>query len=80
MQTLTLQVQDSFIPNLLNFLNQYQDKVIIQKDENLDLDPYFYKRQQRLHKIRDDVKNGNVEMKSHKQIWSTVKKHLKTIK
>ena len=67
MQTLTLQVQDSFIPNLLNILNQFQDKVIIQKDKNLEYDPYFYERQQRLHKIRDDVKSGQVKLLSEEE-------------
>jgi len=67
MQTLTLQVQDSFIPNLLNILNQFQDKVIIQKDKNLEYDPYFYERQQRLHKIRDNVKSGQVKLLSEEE-------------
>ncbi len=79
MQTLTLQVQDNFIPDLLKILSQFQDKVIIKKDKNLEHDPYFYERQKILHKIRDDIKDGNVEIKSHEEIWKNVKKHLKNI-
>ncbi len=33
MRTLTLQVGDSFIPDLLKVLSQFQDKVVIQKDK-----------------------------------------------
>jgi len=42
MQTLTLQVQDNFIPNLLIYLEQFKDEVKRTKDKNLELDPYFY--------------------------------------
>ena len=31
MQTLTLQVQDNFIPNLLNYLEQFKNEVTIKK-------------------------------------------------
>ena len=58
MQTITLQVQDSFIPNLLNFLNQFQDKVIIKKDKNLELDPFFYERQKQLQQDLKDIESG----------------------
>ena len=57
MQTITLQVQDSFIPNLLNFLHQFQDKVIIQKDKNLELDPFFYERQKQLEQDIKDIES-----------------------
>ncbi|SFV59722.1 hypothetical protein MNB_SV-12-1331 [hydrothermal vent metagenome] len=67
MQTLTLQVQDNFIPTLLNFLNKFQNEVAIQKDKNLELDPYFYERQQRLHKIRDDIKSGKEKLLSEEE-------------
>ena len=62
MQTLTLQVKDNFLPNLLNFLEQFKSEVTIKKDENLELDPYFYERKKKLHKIRDDVKNGTIKL------------------
>ncbi|MDX9743223.1 MAG: hypothetical protein RBT59_05340 [Arcobacteraceae bacterium] len=62
MQTLTLQVQDSFVPNLLNFLEQFKNEVVIQKDKNLEYDPYFYERQKELQQIRADIKSGKSEL------------------
>jgi hypothetical protein len=62
MQTLTLQVQDNFIPNLLNYLEQFKNEVTIKKDRNLEIDPYFYERKKKLHQIRDDVHNGKMRL------------------
>ena len=62
MQTLTLQVQDNFIPNLLNYLEQFKNEVTIKKDKNLEIDPYFYERKKKLHQIRTDVHNGKMRL------------------
>ncbi|MEJ5168369.1 MAG: hypothetical protein WHU93_04320 [Arcobacteraceae bacterium] len=62
MQTLTLEVKDSFVPNLLNYLNQFKNEVKIQHDENLKLDPYFYERQKELQQDIDDIDSGKVKM------------------
>ena len=51
MQTLTLEVQDKFIPNLLSFLEQFKNEVVIQKDKNLEYDMFFYERQKELQQI-----------------------------
>jgi len=45
MRTLTLEVEDNFLPNLLDYLKQFQSNVKICKDKNLEHDPYFYERQ-----------------------------------
>ena len=67
MQTITLQVQDSFIPDLLNYLEQFKNKITIQKDKNLELDPYFYQRQKQLQQDIEDIDNGKVQMLSQEQ-------------
>ncbi|MGB3751501.1 MAG: hypothetical protein WA945_08030 [Arcobacteraceae bacterium] len=67
MQTLTLQVQDNFVPNLLNILNEFKNEVTIKKDKNLEIDPYFYERQEKLHQIRNDVKNGDMRLLSQEE-------------
>ena len=79
MQTLTLEVEDNFVPNLLDYLNQFQSEVKICKDKNLEHDPYFYERQKELQQIRDDIKNGKIEMVSHEQAWGNIKQHLNTL-
>lgn len=67
MKTLTLEVEDNFVPNLLDYLNQFKNEVHILQDKNLEHDQYFYERQKKLHKIRDDVKNDNMRLLSEEE-------------
>jgi DNA helicase IV len=79
MQTLSVQIQDSYIEDFMNYVNAHSDNITISKDKNLELDPYFYERQKELHQTRNDIKNGNIEMVSHETLWGNIKNHLKTI-
>lgn len=72
MQTLTLEVKDSFVPNLLNYLNQFKNEVKIQHDENLKLDPYFYERQKELQQDIDDIDSGKVKMIGSDDFWRDI--------
>jgi len=65
MQTMTVQIQDHYV---------LADSTI-EKDENLKLDLYFNERKEKLHQIRDDVKNGKIEMVSHEKVWCNIKNH-----
>ena len=56
MQTMTVQIQDNYVSDLT-----------IEKDKNLKLDPYFYERKEKLHQIRDDIKNGNMRLLSQEE-------------
>jgi len=58
MQTLTVNIQDGFIQDFLSIVEHYKGKIQIQKDKNLEYDPYFYERQEELHQLRADIKNG----------------------
>ena len=62
MRTLTLEVEDNFLPNLLDYLKQFQSNVKICKDKNLEHDPYFYERQKELQDIRNAIKNNKSEL------------------
>jgi len=62
MQTLTFQVQDDFIPSLLNYLEQFKDKIKLKQDKNLEYDLYFYERQEELNQIRNGIKNGTSQL------------------
>jgi hypothetical protein len=53
MQTMAVQIQNDYIP--------------ISKDKNLEYDPYFYERQEKLHQIRNDVKNGSMRLLSQEE-------------
>ncbi|MEA1919632.1 MAG: hypothetical protein U9N52_07325 [Campylobacterota bacterium] len=79
MHTLTVQVQDNFMQEFLNFIKSKKESIYIETDENLKYDPYFYERQKELHQIRDDIKNSKIKMVSHENVWNTIHNHLKTI-
>ena len=72
MQTLTLQVQDDFVPNLLKYLEQFKKEVLIKKDKNLELDPYFHQRQEQLQQDIDDIDSGKVKMINHDDFWNDI--------
>ena len=68
----TLQVQDNFVPNLLNFLKEFKNEVTIKKDKNLEYDPYFYDRQKELQQDIDDIDNGKVKMINNTDFWNDI--------
>ena len=49
----------------MNYVNNHSDNITIERDKNLEYDPYFYKKQKELHQLREDIKNGDMEMLSH---------------
>ena len=55
MQTLTIKVKDDLVTEVMNVLEQFKDSIQVTRDRNLELDPYFYERQDRLHKIMDNI-------------------------
>jgi len=79
MQNIAIQVQDDYVSDFMNYVNNHSDNITIKKDKNLEFDPYFYERQKELHQTRDDIKNGNIEMVSHEKLWGNIKSHLETI-
>ena len=64
MQTLIVNIQDNFVQDFLAIVEHYQGKIQIQKDKNLEYDPYFYERQKELQEIRNNIKNGNSQLTS----------------
>jgi hypothetical protein len=67
MQTLSVQIQDNYMQQFMDFVKESHSNITISKDKNLEFDPYFYERQQELHQIRDDVKSEKMEMLSEEQ-------------
>lgn len=67
MQTLSIEIQDSYMQQFMNFVKESHSNIIISKDQNLEIDSYFYERRKELHQIRADVKSGKMEMLSEKQ-------------
>ena len=79
MQMLALEIQESFLPEFLKIIEPYGDRIRLQTDKNIEYDPYFYDRQRELHKIRDDIQSGKIEMKSHAEVWDNINSHLNNI-
>jgi len=79
MQTLTIQIQDSFMQEFLNFVEKRQEHIHIEKDSNLEYDPYFYKRQRELQTIRDEIKKSKIQMISHNEFWDDIDNFVDTL-
>jgi len=62
MQTMKVQIQDNYVQNFMNYVNEHSLNITVSKDKNLELDPYFYERQEELQEIRDNIKNGNSDL------------------
>ncbi len=76
MQTLTIEVKDDVMAEFMNVLDSFKGNIKVTKDKNLELDPYFYERQEKLQQIIENESNTI----SHDKLWSKVHKHLETIK
>jgi len=73
MKTLSVQIEDSYMQKFMNFVDNSHLNITIANDKNLELDQHFYERQKELHKIREDIKNDNMEMLSQEQYNKEIK-------
>ena len=80
MQTISVQIQDNYVENFINYVNTHSENITIEKDKNLELDPYFYDRQKELHQLREDIKNGDMEMLSQEQYDKEMKQFFEDLK
>ncbi len=67
MQTLSIQIQDSYMQQFMNFVKESHSNITVSKDKNLELDPYFYERKRELEQIIEDSENGTMEVLSQEQ-------------
>ena len=79
MQTMAVQIQDNYVTNFMNYVNNNSENISITRDPNLELDPYFYERQKQLQEDLEEVENGTAEIISHNDLWSNINKHLETL-
>jgi predicted RND superfamily exporter protein len=80
MQTMAVQIQDNYVTNFMSSVNSHSENIVISRDPNLEVDPYFYERQKQLQQDLEEVENGTDEMISHNDLWSNINKHLETLK
>jgi hypothetical protein len=64
MQTISIQIQDDYVNDFMNYVNNHSDSITISKDKNLENDSFFYERKKELHQIRDNIKSGKSELVS----------------
>ena len=67
MQTLSVQIQDDYMQQFMNFVKNSHSNIIISKDKNLEFDPYFYERKKQLEQDINDIDSGKIEMLSQEQ-------------
>jgi len=62
MKTLAIQVEDNYVQDFVNYVNNHSESITIAEDDNLKDDTFFYERKQELHQIRTDIKNGKSKL------------------
>jgi len=72
MQTLSIQIQDSYMQQFMNFVKDSHSNITVSKDKNLELDSYFYERQKELQKDMDDIDNGKIKMINNEDFWDEI--------
>ncbi len=80
MQTIAIEVKDSYVQNFMNYVNNHSENITITKDKNLEHDPYFYKRQKELEQVIEECENGSMEMLSQKQYDNEMEIFFKDLK
>jgi len=80
MQTMAVQIQDNYVQNFMSYVNNHSENITIEKDKNLELDPYFYERKKELHQLRIDIKNDDMEMLSQEQYDKEIKQFFADLK
>ena len=80
MHTMSVQIEDNYLQKFMNYVNNHSESITITKDKNLEYDPYFYERQKELHQLREDIKNGDMEMLSQEQYDKEMKQFFSDLK
>ena len=63
MKTLTIDIQDSFLKEFLNFVQKNQNKILVRNSSDYE-DIYFDDRKKQIQKIREDIKDGKEKLYS----------------
>ena len=79
MQTIAVQIQDNYVQKFMSYVNNHSENITITKDKNLELDPYFYERQQELHQIKNDIDNGKIKMIENDVFWNDIDNYIESL-
>ncbi len=64
MQTLAVQIEDGYIQNFMNYVNNHSENITVYKDKNLEDDSFFYERKKELQQIRTEIQSGRSKLMS----------------
>ena len=67
MQTMAVEIQDSYVQDFISYVKSHSENITITKDENLEYDPYYYERKKELEQVIEESENGTMEMLSQEQ-------------
>jgi len=67
MQTITVNIEDSFMQDFLAIVKHHKGKIEILEEENLTYDPYYHERKKQLQQDIEDIDSGRVEMLSQEE-------------
>lgn len=79
MQTMAIQIQDDYVNDFMNYVNNHSDRITVSKDKNIEHDPYFYERQRELHQIKSNIDNGKVKMIENDEFWDDINSFVATL-
>jgi superfamily II RNA helicase len=79
MQTMAVQIQDDYVNDFMNYVNNHSDRITIKKDKNLEQDPYFYERQKELYQIKANIDNDKVQMIENDEFWDDIDSFVETL-
>ncbi len=80
MQTLSVQIKDSYVKQFLSFVKDNHSNISISKDENLELESSVYEKEKELHQIKADVKSSKRKILSEKQYQKKIKQFFSVFK
>lgn len=79
MQTVSVQIEDSYMQQFMNFVKNSKSKVRVKSEEKYNLDPHYDMRKKELHKIRADIKSGTMEMLNEEQYEQEIEQFFESI-
>ncbi|MEA3383799.1 MAG: hypothetical protein U9Q20_03860 [Campylobacterota bacterium] len=80
MQTMAVQIKDSYVSDFMSYVNNHNESITITKDKNLEYDPYFYERKKELEQVIEECENGTMEMLSQEQYDNEMEIFFKDLK
>lgn len=80
MQTLSVQVEDSYLQQFMSFIKNSHSNVTVIKDKNLEYDAYYYERKKDLEEVIEASENGTMELLSEEEYGNEMEIFFKDLK